>query len=209
MICILQINHVNTKLSSPTEEPLSVVTPQKPKAVSQENGSVICADDVHIIETSCNPVLHTEIVGCKVLSPPPPARIDDWWSAIYMDSEMLIVDPLHVDCWSDRVDVNPPLPPPLPDWQNVNLEWIDTNVDCRSPYPPPPGCQSTPDRHKNSPHILIAFLAPCPTLNSFNIVITCLLPINGYDQVNGCTFKAQCWKYGVHCPSKLVISEQF
>ena len=118
----LQINHVNTKLSSPTEEPLSVVTPQKPKAVSQENGLVICAEDVHIIETSLQPrASHGDSGLQSSQPPPPPARIDDWWSAIYMDSEMLIVDPLHVDCWSDRVDVNPPPPLPL---SQIDKMWI-------------------------------------------------------------------------------------
>ena len=43
-----QINHVNTKLSSPTEEPLTVVSPQVPRQISHENGSVITGDDVRI-----------------------------------------------------------------------------------------------------------------------------------------------------------------
>ena len=45
-----------------------------------------------IIYTSCNPVLRTEIEGLQFSTPTP--------LTIHMDSEMLILDPLHVDCQS-------------------------------------------------------------------------------------------------------------
>ena len=46
--------------------------------------------------TSCNPVFRTEIVGLH--SSQGSSRIDDRWLTIHVDSEMLTIDSLHVDC---------------------------------------------------------------------------------------------------------------
>ena len=105
-----------------------------------------------IIYTSCNPVLRTEIEGLQFSTPTP--------LTIHMDSEMLILDPLHVDCqspfhiptsnikmwiWGRSICPGlisiPNIPPRLRKVKKCSL-LICPGLTRRSPYPPH-------HRHKN------------------------------------------------------------